>query len=131
MITCILICSLAFLHAQTITGTIKSGSDGGTLPGVSILVKGTNIGTVSDMDGNFSLQAAPQSTLIFSYIGYLTQEIAIGSQTVLDVTMSESAESLDEIVVTALGIRKEAKSSDTPPVLCPKNLSLKTVLQTS
>ncbi|MFZ1717596.1 MAG: carboxypeptidase-like regulatory domain-containing protein [Saprospiraceae bacterium] len=109
MITCILICSLAFLHAQTITGTIKSGSDGGTLPGVSILVKGTNIGTVSDMDGNFSLQAAPQSTLIFSYIGYLTQEIAIGSQTVLDVTMSESAESLDEIVVTALGIRKEAK----------------------
>ena len=109
MITCILICSLAFLNAQTITGTIKSGSDGGTLPGVSILVKGTNIGTVSDMDGNFSLQAAPQSTLIFSYIGYLTQEIAIGSQTVLDVTMSESAESLDEIVVTALGIRKEAK----------------------
>ncbi|MEO5582156.1 MAG: TonB-dependent receptor plug domain-containing protein, partial [Saprospiraceae bacterium] len=95
--------------SQSISGIVKSGADGSALPGVSVVVKGTSVGTISDLDGRFSIQANPQSTLVFSYIGYAPIEIVPGSQTVLDITMDESAQAIDEIVVTSLGIRKEAK----------------------
>lgn len=107
--TGILLCFIAWMNAQTITGTVKSGADGAALPGVSIVVKGTSTGTISDLDGKFSIQATPQSTLVFSYIGYDPTELAIGSESVINVTLTESNQSLSEVVVTALGIRKEAK----------------------
>jgi TonB-linked SusC/RagA family outer membrane protein len=97
------------IYAQSVTGTVKSGTDGSALPGVSIVVKGTSVGTISDLDGRFSIQAAPQSTLVFSYIGYTPIELNVGSQSILDITMDEAAQSIDEIVVTSLGIRKESK----------------------
>ena len=97
------------LQAQTITGTVKAGEDASPLTGVTILVKGTNTGTVSDVDGNFSIQAAPQSILVFSYVGYQTIEVSVGNQSNLEVKMESNIESLGEIVVTSLGIRKEAK----------------------
>lgn len=97
------------LHAQNITGTVKADGDGATLPGVSVLVKGTTIGTVTDVDGNFTIQADPTSILVFSYIGYETLELSVNSQNNLTVTLITDAQTLDELVVTSLGIRKEAK----------------------
>lgn len=105
----IMLVSSAFLQAQTITGKVKAGEDGSALTGVTILVKGTNTGTVSDADGNFSIQAVPQSVLVFSYVGYQTVEVAVGNQSTLEITLESNVESLGEIVVTSLGIRKEAK----------------------
>lgn len=102
-------CSIGFLQAQTITGMVKAGEDGSALTGVTILVKGTNTGTVSDVDGRFSIQATPQSILVFSYVGYQTVEVAVENQSTLEITMESNVESLGEIVVTSLGIRKEAK----------------------
>lgn len=96
-------------HAQQVTGSVKSAIDGTALIGVNILVKGTSTGTVSDVDGAFTLDAPAGSTLIFSYTGYSTQEIEIGNQSLINVQLEEDTKSLEEVVVTALGIRKDAK----------------------
>lgn len=96
-------------QAQQITGTVNSAKDGITLLGVNITVKGTTIGTVSDADGTFRINAAPGSTLVFSYLGHETTEIQVGNETNLNIVLEEDEQSLDEVVVTALGIRKESK----------------------
>ncbi len=108
MILSAMICSAAIIHAQ-ISGMVTSGADGTGLPGVSIVVKGTSTGTVTDIDGKYTIDASEGSTLVFSYVGFTTKEVSVGNQKVIDVILAESAEALDEIVVTALGIRKEAK----------------------
>lgn len=96
--------------AITVTGTVISEEDGTTLPGVTIQVKGTNQGTVTDLDGRYELEAESNAILIFSYIGFATQEIEVNNRSIIDVTMEESASALDEVVVTALGIKREEKS---------------------
>lgn len=96
--------------AITITGTVTSAEDGTTLPGVTIQVKGTNQGTVTDMDGRYELEAESDAVLLFSYIGFATQEIEVNNRSIIDVTLEESASALDEVVVTALGIKREEKS---------------------
>lgn len=98
------------LAQRTITGTVTD-EKGETLIGVSILAKGSSAGTVSDVDGTYSLKVpAGAATLVFSYTGFATQEIALGASNVVDVRMQESAEQLQEVVVTGLGIRKEKKA---------------------
>jgi TonB-linked SusC/RagA family outer membrane protein len=92
-----------------IKGKIKSDV-GDALPGVSILVKGTTNGTVTDNEGNFTLEVPDANgTLIISYIGYVNQEIALNGRTIIDVVMETEIEQLGEVVVTALGIKKESK----------------------
>jgi hypothetical protein len=98
-----------FAQAQRITGTIKSTKDNSPLPGVSILVKGTNTGTNTDASGKFSLNVSQNSTLVISYVGHKTQEIAVGNQSVLNIGLDEDSQALSEVVVTALGIKKESK----------------------
>lgn len=83
--------------------------NGAPLPGVSVSVKGTSGGTVTDPSGNFSLNAPDNATLVFSFIGYQTQEVAIGGRTSITVNMVPSAKGLNEVVVTALGIKKDEK----------------------
>ncbi|TNF40940.1 MAG: SusC/RagA family TonB-linked outer membrane protein, partial [Bacteroidetes bacterium] len=73
------------------------------LPGVSILEKGTTNGTVTNVNGDYSLQVMPQSTLIFSFIGFVTQEIPVGNKTTIDVEMIESIVGLDEVIVVGYG----------------------------
>ncbi|MFN8356134.1 MAG: SusC/RagA family TonB-linked outer membrane protein [Spirosomataceae bacterium] len=97
------------VFAQKITGRITSKSDGKELPGVSIQVKGTTNGTTSDAKGNYSINAPQNSILVFSFIGQTTQEIKIGNQTTINVVLEEDATNLSEIVITALGIKKESK----------------------
>lgn len=94
----------------SITGTVTSASDGMPLIGVSIVVKGTAEGTVSDMEGNYKINVPSNATLVFSYIGYITQEIAVAGRANISIVMEESTETLSEVVVTALGIGREEKS---------------------
>lgn len=101
------------LQAQTvqISGSVTSSEDGSALPGVSIVVKGTTVGTVTDFGGNYVL-AVPQdaTTLVFSYIGMKTMEVAINNNTVVNVVMDPDVVGIDEVVVTALGINRDKKS---------------------
>jgi TonB-linked SusC/RagA family outer membrane protein len=90
-----------------ITGTIVDAS-GETMPGVNITVKGTITGTVTDMDGKYSINVPnTDAVLIFSFVGYTPQEIVVGAQTAIDVTLDESATELDEVVVVGYGIQKK------------------------
>ncbi|RAJ95890.1 TonB-linked SusC/RagA family outer membrane protein [Larkinella arboricola] len=96
--------------AQTISGRVTSGNDGQALPGVSIVVKGTTAGTTTDADGKYSVSAGSNGTLVFSFIGYKTKEVAIANRTAVDVALEEDENMLGEVVVTALGIAKEQRS---------------------
>ncbi|TRX51316.1 TonB-dependent receptor [Fulvivirga sp. M361] len=90
-----------------VTGTIVS-DEGEELPGVNVLVKGTNMGTVTDINGNYRLNVPDDNAvLVFSFIGYVTQEIVVGSRTVVDVTMVSDVQALEEVVVVGYGtVRK-------------------------
>ena len=102
--------TLAFAQTATVSGTITDG-DNEPLIGVNVLIKGTSNGAVSDADGKYALHQVPaNAVLVFSYVGYLSQEIAVGNRGTIDATMKEDTQSLNEVVVTALGIKKEAKA---------------------
>ena len=105
----LLMLSVGFTYAQiTVTGSVKDVTGGG-LPGVNIQVKGTTEGAASDFDGNFEITASQGDVLVFSFVGFSSQEVTIDGSTV-NVILSEDAESLDEVVVTALGIKRESKA---------------------
>lgn len=97
--------------ARKITGKVTTGADNTPMPGVNVVIKGTQTGTTTDGNGRFSLDITADNTvLIFSYIGYKTEEVVVGNRTVIDLTMTESAETLQEAVVTALGIKRDERS---------------------
>ncbi|UGU14467.1 SusC/RagA family TonB-linked outer membrane protein [Sinomicrobium kalidii] len=100
---------LSFAQEKTITGTVTD-QDGLPLPGVNILVKGTTVGTQTDFDGNYSIQASAGQILVYSYIGMADVEKTIGAESTINTQMTEDAQALEEVVVTALGIRREEKA---------------------
>ena len=99
---------ISFAQEKTVTGNVSDTS--GPLPGVTVIVKGTNLGTQTDFDGNYSISASTGAVLQFSFIGFKTIEKTIGTSNTIDIVMEESAEALEEVVVTALGITKEKKA---------------------
>jgi TonB-linked SusC/RagA family outer membrane protein len=103
-----------FTYAQTrvITGTVTSSVEGeGAVPGVSVSVTGTTVGTITGVDGKYSLTAPQNATsLTFTYIGMKKQEVEIGGRSVIDIVMEPDLLGLDEVVVTALGISREKKA---------------------
>jgi len=103
---------LQVAHAQrTISGTVTSSDDGTGIPGATVLVKGTAVGTITDIDGKFSL-AVPKDkeVILVSYVGMVTQEIKLGTDNVVNVVLQPSVQELEGVVVTALGIPREKKS---------------------
>ena len=92
--------------AATISGRVTDLADGEPLPGVNVLVKGTMNGTITDIEGQYTLSAEGTDTLTFSYIGYTAQEIPINNRDIVDVTLAEDVQSLEEIVVTGYGTQK-------------------------
>lgn len=98
-----LLTTAAWSQNVTITGTITSSDDGITMPGVNVLEKGTRNGVVSDANGQYSLSVGPQSTLQFSFVGYVTQEIPVSGRTVVDISLAPDITSLSEIVVVGYG----------------------------
>jgi len=99
---------ITFAQEKTVTGKVSDAS--GPLPGVTVIVKGTNTGTQTDFDGNYSLKASTGAVLQFSFMGMNSVDKTIGTSNVINITMSESAEALEEVVVTALGITRDEKS---------------------
>jgi TonB-dependent SusC/RagA subfamily outer membrane receptor len=110
-VVCLLTCAMPAYAQTTVTGKITSGEDSSPLPGVNILVKGTSMGTISDVDGNYTIDVpSADATLTFSFVGYISQEVALGGRTAVDVVLPTDAKQLSEVVVTALGIQKEKKA---------------------
>ena len=93
---------------KTITGTIVDPS-GMPVIGANVMVKGTTNGTITDMDGKFSLEVPKESMLVVSYIGFANQEIKVGNSNNLSIVLKEDSQALDELVVTALGIKRSEK----------------------
>lgn len=108
IVACLLLLSqTGFAQNKTITGKVV-GDDNSTLPGVSIVVKGTLIGTVTDIDGKFSLSVPSDAkTLVFTFVGLKSKEVEIGSQTTFTVTLSEETVGLEEVVVVGYGVQKK------------------------
>lgn len=103
--------SMAWAQTRTVTGKITSKEDGTVMPGVNIVVKGTQKGTSTNSLGAYSIEVTGANpTLVFSFVGYDANEIAVGNRNVVDVVMVPGAENLKEVVVTALGIKREEKS---------------------
>jgi TonB-linked SusC/RagA family outer membrane protein len=91
----------------TITGRVVAVTDNSSLPGVSVTIKGQTKGTVTDSDGKFSLNANPSDVLVFSFIGMETMEVAVGDQRDIQVSLTESIESLSEVVIVGYGSQKK------------------------
>ena len=101
-----------FAQERIITGRVTSADDGSPLPGVNIVVTGTtNVGTISDVSGKYSLKVpAGFKALDFTFIGMKSQSVTIGASNIIDVVLETSAEMMDEVVVTALGIQRQVKA---------------------
>ncbi len=100
--------ALQMIGQRTIKGTITS-SDGDPLIGASVMVKGTDVGTISDLDGKYGIKAKDGDYLVFSYIGFDSQEVLVEGQTTVDVVLSEGVQ-LNEVIITGLGIARERKA---------------------
>ena len=94
------------LYAQKVTGTVISGSDNEPLIGASVMVQGTKVGSVTDLDGNFTIDAKNGQTLEVSYLGFITQKVKV-TGSVINVTLNEDKQSLDEVVVVGYGVQKK------------------------
>lgn len=96
---------------KNISGVVTDAESNNVLPGVTVLVQGTSTGTVTGIDGNYTLSVADDATtLVFSYTGYETAEIEIGNRSIINVQLKPSIQGLEEVVITALGIKREAKT---------------------
>ena len=94
--------------AQTVKGRITDAGTGEGIPFASVMVKGTMNGVSSDADGNYEISASQGSTLVFSSIGYLSQEAAVGRDNVLNAALEPDSESIDETIVVAYGVQKKS-----------------------
>lgn len=101
----------AFAQGRTISGKVTSSEDQQTVPGVSVAVKGTTVGTLTDMEGNFKLNVpADAKTIVFSFVGMKTKEVELGTTDVVDVVLDPDILKLDEVVVTAVAIERQKRS---------------------
>ncbi|MEZ4904981.1 MAG: SusC/RagA family TonB-linked outer membrane protein [Spirosomataceae bacterium] len=101
----------AWAQTRTVTGKVISKEDGSAMPGVNVIIKGTQKGSSSNASGNYSIEVnGSNPTLVFSFVGYDALEIPVGARNVIDVELIPGAENLNEVVVTALGIKREKRS---------------------
>ena len=116
----LLVCLLSTFSSMTmaqdadvykLTGKITAAEDGGAIPGATVLVKGTNRGTNSDVEGNYALEVAPDDIVVVSFIGYITQEVNVGGRTKIDFSLSVHLQELEEVVVIGYGEMRRADMS--------------------
>lgn len=106
----LLLCpAVTYAQDRTITGTVTASEDNQPMPSVTVMVKETNVATQTDLDGKYSIKAPSGSTLVFSFVGYTTREIKLGSSLTVNVSLATDSRQLGEVVVTALGIEKKSK----------------------
>ncbi|MDX1779145.1 MAG: TonB-dependent receptor plug domain-containing protein, partial [Thermodesulfobacteriota bacterium] len=115
--------SMAYAQQRTVTGTVTS-DELGALPGVNIVIQGTTTGAVTTGDGTYSISVpGPDAVLVFSFIGYTTEAVTVGDQSVIDVTLAPDVTSLDEIVVTAYATQKKKDLTGSVGVVNTEQLS--------
>lgn len=107
----------------TITGTVTSGADGTTLPMANVLVKGTTTGVSTDLDGNYTISANANDVLVFSYIGFTNKEIAVGTQTVINVALATAATEMEEVIVVGYGTQKREQVTSSVAVIKAKDFN--------
>ena len=112
---------IEIIQTRNITGTVTSGEDGEPLPGVNVVEKGTNNGTVTNIQGEYSLEVSENASLVFSSVGYSTQEIDIGNRSVIDITMSPDVQQLQELVVIGYGTQKKSDVTGSVSSVEPKD----------
>lgn len=100
----------AFAQDKTVSGTVTSADDGLALPGVSVKVKGSNVGSQTDVSGKYSVRTKTGDVLVFSFLGMLPQEKTVGTVNVINVTLKQDTKVLNEVVVTAFGITRDKKA---------------------
>lgn len=100
--------TLSAQEDKTIKGVVKSAKDEMPIPGVNVLVKGTNTVTVTGLDGEYAIKASPKDILVFSYLGYSNQEMIVGNKTQLNIALSDNLNKLDEVVVIGYGTQKKS-----------------------
>ena len=110
-VTALLMLLSMSLYAQdlTVTGTVKD-AQGEPVVGASVVVQGRKTGVITDVDGNYTIKCSPRATLLFSYVGYKNKSVAVAGRTQIDVVFEDNENALNEVVVTALGIKREAKA---------------------
>ena len=124
---CILISPILFAQPKTVTGVIK-GPAGETLPGVNIVEKGTTNGTVTNLDGEFSLSLTGNApTIIISFVGYVTEEIDVTNKQQVSVILTEELVNLDEVVVVGYGTAKKSDLTGSVTSIKPKDLNTSAV----
>ena len=119
----------AFAQSKTVSGTVLDKT-GESVIGASVVVKGTTNGTITDIDGQFTLMVSEKASLVFSYIGYLTQEMLVGKKTFLNVQLQEDNKTLDEVVITGYG-GTQLRSKMTNSIAKVDNSTLSTGVHTN
>jgi TonB-linked SusC/RagA family outer membrane protein len=119
----LMLASVALAQERVVTGTVADETGTG-MPGVNVLVKGTPQGTVTDAQGGFSISAAPEATLVFTFVGYKTSEVAVGDRTSINVAMEVDLTSLDEVVVTGYGVDKRREIAGAVAIVKTKDLTV-------
>ena len=120
-----LVVQISFAQQGTISGKVSDGS--GPLPGVSVIVKGSTIGTETDFDGKYSIKASSGDILTFRYLGYLSIDKTIGSSSIINVSMKEDANILDEVVIVGYGTTTKKSFTGTASVVSSENIDAKAV----
>ncbi|GGM91165.1 SusC/RagA family TonB-linked outer membrane protein [Dyadobacter beijingensis] len=113
---------LLFAQGARVTGKVTD-QDNAALPGVSILISGTSQGTVTDGEGNYVINAPGDGTLVFSFIGYETQTVAIGNRSVVDIKLAQGSRSLDELVVVGYGTQRKTDVTGALSVVSTREFS--------
>ncbi|WP_291869603.1 TonB-dependent receptor [Maribacter sp.] len=119
--------SLSYGQEKTITGTVVSADDNLPLPGASVIIQGTTTGAQTDFDGNYSIDTSDGDVLIFSYIGYVAQEVTLANQTTIDVALVTDAQNLDEVVVIGYGTSSRKLLSSAISSVSAKELNNQSV----
>ncbi len=127
-----LVCSFTTEQQQSreVTGTVVDAT-GEAVIGASVMVKGTSSGTITDIDGNFSVNADSKAVLVISYIGYMTQEIPVANQKHIKVTLKDDTQTLDEVVVVGFGTQKKVNLTGSVSVVDAKELASRPVKNVS
>jgi TonB-dependent starch-binding outer membrane protein SusC len=121
--------SITAFAQSSITGQVTS-QEGEALPGVNVVIKGSTTGTITDIDGNYRLNVpASAETLVFSFVGYLAQEVAIGSQSVIDVQLADDVQSLEEVVVVGFGTQKRGDLTGSVGSISGEEIAAKPINQ--
>lgn len=118
-------------QTRLIQGTVISGEDNQGLPGVNIVVKGTNIGTITDVNGNYTLEASSNAILVFSSVGFIMEEVSVGERTVIDISMTPDITSLEEIVVVGYGTQQKVNLTGSVSSVESEELENRPITQAS